>query len=122
MRTWPEFRQPLFAGAVFLHGLLQLNRRVLHAPLPAPLTSYLGDLLALPVLLTLALAAQRRLGSHPATFVFPDAWLLTAWLGVSVWFEALLPHFSPHAVADPFDVLAYALGTLAFRRWLNRPT
>lgn len=121
MRPWPEFWRPLFVVAVLLHGLLQLNRRVLHVALPTPLTSYLGDLLALPVLLTLALAAQRRLGPHPTTFIFPDAWLLAAWLGVSVWFEALLPRFSPHAIADPFDVLAYALGTLAFRRWLNRP-
>lgn len=121
MRPWPEFRRPLFAGAVGLHGLLQLNRHVLHTALPTPFNSYLGDLLALPVLLTLALAAQRRLGPHSATFVFPDAWLLAAWLGVSVWFEGLLPLFSSHAVADPLDVLAYALGTLAFRHWLNRP-
>lgn len=121
MRPWPEFRQPLFVVAVLLHGLLQLNRRVLHMALPVPLTSYLGDLLALPVLLTLALAAQRRLGPQPATFVFPDTWLLSAWLGISVWFEVQLPQFSPRALADPFDVLAYALGTLAFRRWLNRP-
>ncbi|MDQ2793702.1 MAG: magnesium citrate secondary transporter [Bacteroidota bacterium] len=121
MRPWPEFRQPLFVGAVLLHGLLQLNRRVLHATLPTPLTSYLADLLALPVLLTLALAAQRWLGPQPATFVFPDAWLLATWLGISVWFEALLPQFSAHAISDPFDVLAYALGTLAFRRSLNQP-
>lgn len=121
MRPWPEFRPPLFAGAVVLDCLLQLNRRVAHVALPAPLTSYLGDLLALPILLTVALAAQRRLGPHPPTFVFPDTWLLAAWLGISVWFEGILPLFAPHAVADPLDVLAYALGTLAFRRWLNRP-
>lgn len=121
MRPLTEFRRPLFVGAVLVYGLLQLNRRVLHVALPPALTSYAGDLLALPILFTLALAAQRRLGPHPSTFIFPDTWLLVAWLGISVWFELLLPQFSPRAVADPFDVVAYALGTLAFRRWLNRP-
>jgi hypothetical protein len=48
-------------------------------------------------------------------------WLLLAWAYVSVWFEVLLPHFSNQAVADPLDVVAYAVGTLAFRHWLNRP-
>ncbi|WP_052732229.1 hypothetical protein [Hymenobacter terrenus] len=122
MRRWPEFRQPLFVGAVLLYGAYQLSRWVLHVPLPLVLTSYLADLAALPVLLSLALTAQRRLGNHSPSFVFPDSWLLAAWLFVSVWFEVLLPHFSAQAVADPLDVVAYALGTLAFRRWLNRPT
>jgi hypothetical protein len=48
-------------------------------------------------------------------------WLLAAWAYVSVFFEAVLPYFSTTAVADPFDVVAYAMGTLAFRYWLNRP-
>ena len=119
---WPEFRRPLFVVAALSYSLHLLNRHVLHIPLPALLTSYLADTLALPVMLSLALAAQRRLGNHPAHFVFPDTWLLAAWFFISVWFEGILPHYSPQAVADPLDVLAYALGTLAFRHWLNRPT
>ncbi|WP_460607894.1 hypothetical protein [Hymenobacter terrigena] len=75
----------------------------------------------MPIILTLCLAAQRRLVTHSPAFVVPDSWLLLAWLYVSVWFEALLPHFSAKAVADPLDVAAYALGTWAFRRWLNQP-
>jgi hypothetical protein len=121
MRRVPEFRQPLFVTAALLYGLLQLNRRVLHTPLPSLLTSHLGDLLAMPVLLTLALAAQRHLGNKSPDFVFPDTWLLAAWLFVSIWFEGLLPWLSAQAVADPLDVLTYALGTLAFRHWLNLP-
>ncbi len=35
--------------------------------------------------------------------------------------EGILPYFSARAVADPFDVVAYAVGTLAFRYWLNKP-
>jgi hypothetical protein len=100
--------------------MLLLNRNALHSPLPAFLTSYLADALALPVILTLALAVQRRLGNHPPGFVFPNSWLLAAWLFVSVWFEAVLPHYSTRATADPLDVLAYAAGTLVFAQWLNR--
>ena len=121
MLRWPEFRRPLFVGAALLYGAFQLNHRVLHGPLPPLLTAYLADLAALPVLLSVALVAQRRLGNHSPAFVFPDSWLLAAWVFVSVWFEVLLPLFSSRAVADPLDAVAYALGTLAFRRWLNRP-
>ena len=121
LRQWPEFRRPLFLAAALVYGLHLLNRHALHAPLPPLLTSYLADALALPVMLTLALAAQRRLGNYPPGFVLPDAWLLATWVFVSVWFEGILPHLPSQTVADPFDVLAYALGTLAFRHWLNRP-
>ena len=71
--VWPELRQPLFGGALLLYALLQLNRRALHAPVPALLTAHLADALALPVLLTLALAVQRRLGRPAPGFVYPDA-------------------------------------------------
>lgn len=121
MRRWAEFRRPLFCGAMLLYGALQLNRRMLHWPLPTLLTAYLADLAALPVILTIALATQRRLERRPHTFVLPDTWLLAAWFGVSIWFEGLLPLFSAKAVGDPLDAVAYAVGVLAFRRWLNRP-
>jgi len=120
-KPWPEFRRPLFIVCVLLYAAYQLNRYVLHRPMPELLTSYLGDLATMPVMLSLALAAQRRLVAKSRTFVLPDLWLLAAWAYVSVFFEAVLPYFSATAVGDPFDVVAYAVGTLAFRHWLNRP-
>lgn len=121
MRRWPEFERPLFVGALLLYGLHQANRHWLQWPLPPLLTSYLSDLAAVPVMLTLALATYRRVVVRSRAFVLPDAWLGCSWVAVSAWFEGLLPLFDARAVADPFDVLAYAVGTLAFRRWLNRP-
>ncbi len=120
MSSWFEFRQPLFLGAIVLFAGQQFLRYVLFVPIPGLLQSYLNDVISIPLMLTVALYAQRRLVARSYTFVFPDSWLLLAWGYVSVWFEILLPCFSVRAVADPFDVAAYAVGTLAFRRWLNR--
>ena len=119
MKNWPELRRPLFVGAALLYGARQATRYWLHWPLPLGLASYLSDLASMPVMLTLALAFHRRIVARTLTFVLPDAWLWWSWLGVSVWFEGLLPFVSARAVADPFDAVAYAVGTLAFRRWLN---
>ena len=119
-RPWPELRRPLFVAVAAAFLLAQGLRYGLGWPLPAVLTSYLADLTSMPVLLTLALATYRRLVARSLRFTLPAAWLLAAWLGVSVWFEVLLPCFSVQAVADPLDVVAYGLGTLAFGRWLNR--
>ncbi|SMB99369.1 hypothetical protein SAMN00120144_0157 [Hymenobacter roseosalivarius DSM 11622] len=121
MKRWPEFRHPLFLVAVFLYVGYLANRYLVHWPMPTLLTSYLGDLAAMPVMLSLALAAQRRFVVRSRAFVLPDTWLIAAWLYVSLWFEGILPYFSARAVADPFDVVAYAVGTGLFRYWLNRP-
>lgn len=120
MRAWPALRQPLLIGSILLYGLLYLNRHVLHYPLPVLLSSYAADLLAMPILLSVALVLQRYLFPQFRTLVLPDSWLLGAWLSVSIWFEGILPYLSAVAVADIFDVAAYGVGTLAFRRWFNR--
>ena len=119
MRLPAVLRQPLFVGSVLLYGAYQLNKRGLHRPLPEWLTSYLSDVLCLPVILSLALAAHQALYGRRATL--PGAWVLAAWATMALWFEVLLPRWSARAVADPVDVLAYAAGALLFQRWLNRP-
>lgn len=116
---YSHLRHPLVVGAALLYVALRLNRGWLHQPLPPLLSSYLGDLLCLPLMLSLALAAHRALIAQNSTL--PGAWVLAAWLAVSVWFEGLLPLWSAQATADPLDVVAYALGGLAFQRWLNNP-
>lgn len=117
---WHSYlRHPLVVGAALLYAALRLNCGWLHQPLPPLLSSYLGDVLCLPLLLSAALAAHRALIVPGGTL--PGTWVLAAWLAVSVWFEGLLPLWSAQATADPLDVLAYALGGLAFQWWLNKP-
>lgn len=110
---------PLLVVAALAYAALWLNRSYLHYTLPPLVSSYLADLLCMPLLLSLTLAAHRWLINRQGTL--PVTWLVGAWAYVSVWFEGLLPLWSPRAIADPLDVLAYALGTWAFYRWLNRP-
>jgi len=120
MVALPELRHPLFVVAAALYSLYKVLRFFGSWALPTYVTGYLADLVCMPILLTLTLVVQRRLTRNLA-FTFPDSWLAAAWIYVSVVFEAIVPHWSPRYVPDPLDVVAYALGTLAFRHWLNRP-
>jgi hypothetical protein len=104
------------------YGLAYYNRHWGHWPLPTLLSSYLADLLALPLLLTLALAFMRRWYFRQPAFVLPGTWVVATWASLAIWFEVLLPALRPlAATADPLDVLAYAVGGFIFWRWLNRP-
>ncbi|RYU81279.1 hypothetical protein [Hymenobacter persicinus] len=116
-----EFRHPLFVAGVAAYGLVQFNRFVVPGLLLPLLTSYLADLVCLPLELTVALVGLRRLYFRRPGFVLPTAWIFSTWVVTALWFELALPHLQPSATADPLDVVAYALGALAFGGWLNRP-
>jgi hypothetical protein len=91
------------------------------APLPTLLRSYLADVLTLPLELTLALYCMRRWYFRNPRFVLPASWIFSSWVVMAIWFEGILPMHDARATADPFDVVAYALGGLIFWRWMNRP-
>lgn len=114
-------RQPLFVASAGIYAAYQLATRAGHWVPPDWAGRWLADLLCMPVVLTVALAAQRG-GRRRPTFTLPDAWLVLAWAFVSVWFEVLAPRWVPaRYTADWFDVVAYGLGTWGYRQWLNRP-
>lgn len=119
MRVPSVLRHPLFLGGALVASSYQPSKRWLHWPLPVGLTSYLSDVLFLPLVLSVALAAHQLVYGRRARL--PGLWVLAAWAGVALWFEGVLPRWSPQAVADPWDVLAYAAGALIFQRWLNKP-
>jgi hypothetical protein len=85
------------------------------------LSAYLDDLLCLPMVLTLTLLLMQRLVLRDFTYRLPDPYLALAVGMFAVFFECLLPLLSPRYVRDPWDVLAYAVGALLFRLWINRP-
>ncbi|MEZ6038467.1 MAG: hypothetical protein R3F29_13370 [Planctomycetota bacterium] len=116
-RYW---RDPLCVGAAVVYAL---NRYWWKPLLPGSASfvhGYLGDLLLLPVLVPIALGAQRRLGlrSHdgPPTIVeLLLHWLLWSWC--FEWLGPRLPALAPGAVADPWDLLAYAAGGAMAALW-----
>lgn len=126
MKKWPsELRHPLFlAGtAVYLVAVMYKHGGSLsvHWPLPTVMRSYVADMLALPLELTMLLWFFRRFYFHRPSFVLPTSWIFSTWVVMSVWFEAILPHFDARATPDPLDVVAYAAGGVVFWRWLNHP-
>jgi len=106
-----------------IYGFLYANRHWLHCPLPTVITSYLADILALPLILSGALRLMQHAYFKWPGFTLPATWVISTWVGLSIWFELLLPYLQPQATtADDVDVLAYALGGLIFWRWLNSPS
>jgi len=94
----------LFTGSQFL----QFSG---HAPFLV--SSYLDDLVVMPILLTLSLIGIRLLGSQP-DFELPRTYLVAAFLFVSIAFEWWIPLRSTEFTSDWLDVACYGLGTFTF--------
>ncbi len=83
--------------------------------------SYLDDLLAMPVILTLAVAVQRQWVYRRPDYTLSKIQVSFAVLYVSVLFEGILPVISPKYTRDGWDILAYIMGGFIFFRFINRP-
>lgn len=81
---------------------------------------YLDDLLALPVILTLAVAAQRQWIYRNPCYTLSKTQVVFAVIYVSVLFEGILPAFSVKYNRDAWDILAYILGAGLFYRFINK--
>jgi len=75
--------------------------------------NYLDDLLAMPVILYLAQVLMRWIYRTPE-LVLDNLMLLYGFLMASLSFEWILPKYYMHLTADFWDVICYAIGTLAF--------
>lgn len=114
MRT---FAHPVFIACLTLFCLNQLLEWQ-HVYI-APLHSYLDDVLCMPVVLTVALAAERvYFGNY--SFVLPLYYSLWAVLLFSIFFELLLPRLSDLYTADVWDVLCYSCGAVLFHFSINK--
>lgn len=110
-------------------ALYLLNRVILIPLFPEIgfLSSYMGDLLALPVFLPLSLVTAHLLGLWEQQRGVRFRQVLTAGLVFSLLFEGLVPLLDPSAIADLFDCLAYTTGGLVlwlmsrFRQAQNHP-
>ncbi len=116
---WLLLRHPLFLGAAGLFWIeWGLSRAGIHVPYAH---AYLADLLCLPVVLTLVLAFRRYVVFRHPAHCLSAGQITFAIIYCSLFFEVWMPRFSERYTGDWRDVLAYALGGLAFAHWLNRP-
>jgi len=106
-----------FLAALFL--LLHLGQWAHLAPTWA--TSWGDDLLCMPLVLGGILQAQRHAAGRGPAFTLPLAHGLGVLLLFGVFFELVWPRLDAQAVADPYDLAAYALGFVFFQALLNRP-
>ncbi len=106
----------ILALFIFLR-ILDVSRQ-----LPPLASSYADDLLCLPLVLGLVLWAHRRLLGRGSAYILPRAHGLLTLLLFACYFEVLLPRWKSSAIADPWDLLMYALGYLVFEMVMNTPS
>lgn len=81
--------------------------------------AYLDDLLAMPVILGITLQVYRWIHPQRNHFRFTKVQIIVGFAYISILFELLLPIWSSRYVADPVDVLCYALGSIYFYHLIN---
>ena len=98
-----------------------LNRWVARPNLTSPfLHNHFNDLLLIPAALPWVLWVHQRFGWRGADTP-PTGWEVTLHLGIwSAICEGLGPHFFHHGIADPGDVMAYAVGGAVSWWWWRR--
>ncbi|MCH7401469.1 magnesium citrate secondary transporter [Belliella kenyensis] len=84
--------------------------------------AYLDDLLAMPVIFGITLQIFRWIHPLKAKFRFSKKQLIIGWIYFSLIFEVFLPSRSDIYTADPWDVVCYGIGTIAFYIFINNPS
>lgn len=79
----------------------------------------LADLLCMPIVLGIALFLMRKIKAKPA-FVLNATQIIFTVAFYSLLFELLFPLISERQKGDFWDVIAYAIGAVAFHFILNR--
>jgi len=84
------------------------------------ISSYLDDLLCLPLGLSLILFVQRTFTPQKEHYRMPLWQIIFGWLVFSWWFEFHLPEISTKYTKDLWDIVAYAAGGGLFHLLINR--
>lgn len=108
---------PYFWFCLSLFTANQLLERFYKIPI---LYSYLDDLMAPGIVLGFALFFFQKVFPADPTYRL-DAFMLISFLVLyAILFEVVFPYTDPRHTSDYWDILAYGIGTLAFRIWGNR--
>jgi hypothetical protein len=114
-RLKSHFLNPLFLDGWVLYFLIQFDKVSTHF-VPSWIAGFVPDLLCLPLVLWISLGALRKVFANQ-TVQLTVAMIAVAFCMFSILFELVLPRFRSIYTADIWDVMAYALGGVAFYFW-----
>jgi hypothetical protein len=83
--------------------------------------SWFNDVLLIPCALPPVLLLHRWVGLRDHDGPPTAVEIAGHWLGWSILFEVICPRFMPHTTGDPWDVAAYAVGSVISYLWWHRP-
>ncbi len=83
--------------------------------------AYLDDLLAPGIVLGLALYFFQFYFPGDPSYQHSRQLLILFVFWYAILFEGIFPAIDSRHFADPWDFLAYAVGTMIFKRWGNKP-
>ena len=88
---------------------------------PPPISWYFEDVIALPIILGIALAAIQSLRTNWRNYTIRlrDLWVIVVLF--SVHFELIMPSISAKHTQDPVDVICYLFGAMFFMLLMNKP-
>ena len=111
-------RSPVFIICLVLFLLHQIMQKILHITFSFA-DSYLDNLLAMPIILTLLLAERRWLFKKGSNYQIPVIDIVVATLYIIFITEVVFPLLSKNFTADWKDLLFYALGSFVFYNTIN---
>ena len=112
-------RHPFFIASLLLYGILKATR---HGPYRISFVhDYLADFLCMPVVMGIALLVLRRWVTRNEGSTLSISMMALTVALYAFLFEYWFPKISTDFTADPWDVLAYFAGAVAFHLLLNRP-
>ncbi len=103
----------LFLFILALAYLISLFAKFGHITAPLWISSYLADLICLPLMLSFCLLIIRWVKKRPDFYL--NGWMIFfVFIYVLLVFELILPLSSPRYTADPTDAIAYACGGFVY--------
>lgn len=84
--------------------------------LPETVTSYFADLVSLFLINTFILFVMRKRFRNPE-FELPISMVTLSLILISVVFEVVQPAISKNYVADPIDIVCYAISAISYIFW-----
>ncbi len=110
---------PVFILCCILFVMHQVAQKVMKVSIPLA-DSYLDNILATPILLTLVVVERRILFKRGTDYILTPMEVIMATLFIILVSEFLFPFVSPDFTFDWVDILCYILGSVLFHITINR--